>query len=303
MPDIFWKGKLSLPMRLMVNTSNIIAWVTGNARNTAAMKQRVKLGYEGTYSTDITKYDTVGTQHYNKIANQLLQGLDIQSKEAIDIGCGTGIVSLALLKEGAEKVTCGDISDYMLSQCKNKLASQGYQSLQVDFRTLDAEHMPFADSTFDLAVSSMVFGMILNKSIALGEILRTLRPSGLLAIATQGPEYYAEVIEAAFRVIPKRYVFGYRIEFFPLKEKQLQQMLTKAGFVDVKTRRLTWQDRFQKESEIYDFFTSTSSAWWYYKLPSDKIAEIANKTKRYLERKKINELTQDIVLATGRKPG
>jgi hypothetical protein len=57
MPTIFWTGKLSLPMMLVVNANNILAWLTGNARDTAAMKNRVRQGYDGAFSEHVIRYD------------------------------------------------------------------------------------------------------------------------------------------------------------------------------------------------------------------------------------------------------
>jgi hypothetical protein len=48
MPLVLWTGKLSVPMTVLVNCSNIIAFVIGNTRDTAVMKNRVKMGYDGT---------------------------------------------------------------------------------------------------------------------------------------------------------------------------------------------------------------------------------------------------------------
>ncbi len=50
-------------MKLMVNTNNLLAWILGNTRKTAAMKQRMKMGYEGQVSDSVSKYDEVGMQH------------------------------------------------------------------------------------------------------------------------------------------------------------------------------------------------------------------------------------------------
>jgi len=41
----------------MVDFSNVIAWITGNARDTGAINQQIKNGYNGTYTDDITRYD------------------------------------------------------------------------------------------------------------------------------------------------------------------------------------------------------------------------------------------------------
>jgi hypothetical protein len=39
MPDIFWTGKMSLPLKIMVNMGFALAWVTGNERNSTAMRE------------------------------------------------------------------------------------------------------------------------------------------------------------------------------------------------------------------------------------------------------------------------
>ncbi|MGZ3595633.1 MAG: 50S ribosomal protein L11 methyltransferase, partial [Syntrophales bacterium] len=108
MPTIFWTGKLSLPMRLMVNANNILAWLTGNAGNTAAMKERVRQGYEGAFSEHVTRYDELGMQFQTKAAAAQLEGMDLQDKDVLDVGCGTGVISLLALQKGAAKVVCGD---------------------------------------------------------------------------------------------------------------------------------------------------------------------------------------------------
>jgi hypothetical protein len=46
-PSVAWTGRLSLPVRLMVNASNLLAWLawaTGAAADTEAMKAHVRLG-------------------------------------------------------------------------------------------------------------------------------------------------------------------------------------------------------------------------------------------------------------------
>jgi hypothetical protein len=73
MPPIFWTGKLSPMMKFVVNLSNVIAWVTGNARDTAAMKQLIKMGYDGAVTATVTCYDELGSDHFRKISKALLR--------------------------------------------------------------------------------------------------------------------------------------------------------------------------------------------------------------------------------------
>jgi len=110
MATIFWTGKLSLQLQLMVNTSCLISWITGNAIDTSAMKQRVKNGYNAKFSNYVNRYDEFGLSHYSNISTKLLEGVDIRDKEVIDVGCGTGILSIFALKQGPAKMICGDVS-------------------------------------------------------------------------------------------------------------------------------------------------------------------------------------------------
>ena len=44
MPPILWTGKLSLSMKLIINTSNVLAWITGNTRDTTSHETTCKDG-------------------------------------------------------------------------------------------------------------------------------------------------------------------------------------------------------------------------------------------------------------------
>jgi len=285
-----------------MNFNNLLAWIIGNTRDTSIMKQRMKHGYEGKYSTDVTRYDELGLAHYTKIAGELLSIVDVQHKNVIDIGCGTGILSLLSLEKGALNIMCADISEYMLNNCRTKLSAHGYDSNKASFRVIDAEDLPFDDDMFDLAVSSMVLGLVPNQVQFISEMIRTVKPGGCIAVATHAPLYYAEVIDTALKHLPKRFVIGYRIEYWPLNEEQLKKIFLKAGLTDIKTRHVFWKEDFKSGNDLYDYFIATSSGWWYDKFPPDKIAEITDKTKLSLERKGIKQLAQDIVIAYGKKP-
>ncbi len=302
MPPVFWTGKLSLRMKWLANINCLLAWMTGNARDTAAMKKRMKLGYEGACSDHVTRYDELGLENYTKIATNLLEGVDLRGKEVLDVGCGTGILSLFAIKQGAARLTCGDLSEYMLGQCRKKIIAQGFSEERVDFRQLDAESLPYDDKSFDAVISGMLIGLVPNQEKVVTEMARVLRPKGTLAFSTHGPNYFWETSDATFRAIPKRYVIGYRIEYWPRKETEIRRMLAQAGLVNVQTRRVTWQDGFENGGKAYDFFSAVSASWWNAKLPPDKIEEISKKTRDYFEHNRVTQITHDIILAYGRKP-
>jgi len=302
MPSIFWTGKLSPTLKLLVNFSNALAWMTGSARNTAAMKQRTKIGYNGIITDDITRYDELGYEHYSTVSKALLKKTALQGKTVLDVGCGTGILSMLAFEHGATKVICGDLSEYMLIQCKKKADVLGYKPNQIVFQQLDAESLPFDSNFFDAVISGMTLGLIPNQDQVLFEMVRVLKPGGTLSISTHGPELYFEACEATFRALPKNIVLGYRVEFWPREEKEIFHMFSKAGLKNISTQRLTWKEHFNDGGKAYDFFASTSSAWWYSRVPSDKIESISQKVRAVFEQKRITEITTDVILAYGCKP-
>jgi len=290
-------------MKLMVNANNVLAWLTGNARDAAAMKDRVRQGYDATFSDDVTKYDELGAEFQTKAATAQLEAVDLQAKIVLDVGCGTGIISLLALQKGAAKVVCGDISNYMLEVARAKADRYSYGADRITFRQLDAESLPFEDASFDLVVSGMTLGLLPDPARAVAEMARVLRPGGLLSIGAHGPEHYWEACDASFRAISNRYVLGYRLEYWPRTEKEVRRLLAGAHLNDIRTRRLTWRNTFKTGGEAYDFFSAVSSNWWYAKVPPDKREKETIKTRDYFERKGVTTITDDIILAYGRTGG
>jgi len=209
MPAILWTGKLSWPMALMVNANNVLAWLTGNTRNTAAMKDRVRQGYNGTFSEHVTRYDELGMPFQTRAAIAQLEEMDLQGKNILDVGCGTGVMSLLALQKGAAKAVCSDISNYMLERARDKADQQGYGVDRIDFRQLDAESLPFEDASFDAVMTGMTLGLLPDQDKAIREMVRVLRPGGFLSAGAHGPEHYWEACDASFKSINKRYVLGY----------------------------------------------------------------------------------------------
>lgn len=62
-----------------------------------------------------------------------------ETLDVLDVGCGTGVLSL-LLSEIGHKVTGIDLSDGMLGRAKEKADDQ---SLRAEFRLDDAENLSF----------------------------------------------------------------------------------------------------------------------------------------------------------------
>jgi len=290
-------------MKLMVNANNILAWIGGNARDTVAMKNRIRQGYDAVFSEHVSKYDELGEELQTRAGAAQLEDLVLKGKVVLDVGCGSGILALLALRKGAARAVCGDISNFMLELAQAKANRQGYSPDQIVFRQLDAESLPFEDAGFDVVVTGMALGLLPEPEKALAEMVRVLRPGGVLSVGAHGPEHYWEACDASFRSINKRYVLGYRLEYWPRQEKEVRLFLSTAGLDDIHIRRLTWRNTFKTGGEAYDFFSAVSSNWWYAKVPPIKRKLLSEKTRDYFDRQGVTTITDDIILASGRKHG
>ncbi|MDF1561285.1 MAG: methyltransferase domain-containing protein [Bacteroidales bacterium] len=302
MRSLFWTGKLSLPVLLLVNANNLIAFLNGNSGNKTAMKERIKLGYEGAFSNHVTRYDSLAAEYQKKAAIAQLSGMDLKDKEIIDIGCGSGIISLLALEMGVRTAVCGDISEYMLKLAEENSRVAGYDSTRISFCQLDAESLPFEDNCFDAVITGMSFGLFPDQEKAVREMYRILKPGGLVSLGAHGPEHYWEAIDTNIRALDKRHVLGYRFEFWPRTERQIVKLMKTNGFRDIQTNRFIWRNLFSTPSDACDFFAAVSSNWWYAKIPEQKRDHEYDKVKQLFERRGIRRVTDDVIIGYGEKP-
>jgi SAM-dependent methyltransferase len=124
---------------------------------------------------------------------------------------------------------------------------------------VDTEALPYDDDSYDVVISGMVLELSPEPQKMINEMVRVVRPGGIVALSTHGTNHYTEALDACFRAATKRYVLGYRIEYWPMEETKLKQLFSRAKLVDVATRRITWQDDFGTGDNAYGFTVSTSS--------------------------------------------
>ena len=152
--------------------------------------------------------------------------------DALDIGCGTGFLSLELWARG-HRVTGVDFAPAMLDRARAKAAERG---ASIGFEEADAEALPFAAASFDLAVSRHLLWTLPDPEAAIDEWVRILRPGGRLVVvdgqadlgARPGPQVDAR-LSAEYAGI------GDRLPFLGGRSKQeIERLFAEHGLVDVK---------------------------------------------------------------------
>jgi ubiquinone/menaquinone biosynthesis C-methylase UbiE len=109
----------------------------------------------------------------------------------LEIGCGSGAftVDVARAVGSSGEVYAFDIQNDMLEQLKRKLGKAENRDVKnVKLVLGDAHKLPFRNNFFDLVYLVTVLQEIPDKSHALSEIRRVLRPGGILAVTELLPD-------------------------------------------------------------------------------------------------------------------
>jgi SAM-dependent methyltransferase len=102
----------------------------------------------------------------------------------LDVGCGTGVVAITAQRRGA-KVTGLDLTPELLKRAQENAA---VADADVEWHEGDVESLPFVDGAFDVVLSQFGHMFAPRPEIATREMLRVLRPGGLIAFSTWPPE-------------------------------------------------------------------------------------------------------------------
>lgn len=106
------------------------------------------------------------------------------NNKVLDVGCGTGVVAITAARCGAE--VCGsDLTPELIERAKenSKIAQ-----LNVDFKIADVEDLPYNNNQFDIVLSQFGHMFAPRPIIAIDEMLRVLKPGGIIAFSTWPPE-------------------------------------------------------------------------------------------------------------------
>ena len=102
----------------------------------------------------------------------------LQSVRALDVGCGRADFLNWLRDRGARVANLHGVD-----VLEDRIAAAHQLHPELDLRCLDARHLPFADSSFDLVICRTIFSSILESGAARAvaeEIQRVLAPHGVV---------------------------------------------------------------------------------------------------------------------------
>ncbi len=136
-----------------------------------ARKLELKRRYGETASMYERRYEQIQREKYEIVTENLPR-----VSKVLDLGCGTGML-LSELARRNEFVVGIDSSSEMLELVRKR---RGSAALVL----ADADHLPFADHSFDAVVSVTLLQNMPNPATTVREVARVAKPGGIVIMTT-----------------------------------------------------------------------------------------------------------------------
>jgi ubiquinone/menaquinone biosynthesis C-methylase UbiE len=150
----------------------------------------------------------------------------------LDVACGTGV----LAREGAVRVGAEGLVAGVDPGC-GMLAVARELAPQVEWKEGTAESLPYSEQYFDAVVCQFGLMFFTDRSQALSEMIRVLRPGGKLAVAVwdslENSEAYPLEVELLERLAGVSAANALRAPFVLGDKEQLAAMFEEAGLESV----------------------------------------------------------------------
>jgi ubiquinone/menaquinone biosynthesis C-methylase UbiE len=174
----------------------------------------------------------------------------------LDVACGRG----AVLFPAAERVGPGghvigiDLADGMARETGLEIERRGLK--QAEARQMDAEHLTFLDSSFDLVLCGFSLQFFPHLARALSEFRRVLKPGGQITVTTWGADderwdWYANLRKAHGAVLK----LGSQSLDTP---EEIQRWFSEAGFVNIQIHTKEMDMIYREEEEWWNVEWSIS---------------------------------------------
>lgn len=166
-----------------------------------------------------------------------------EGKRVLDVACGTGALTIQAAKAVEPDGTAVglDLNPGMLAVARRKAP-------HIDWRQAPAEKLPFASASFDAVVSQFGLMFFQDRTAALEEMWRVLRPGGRLAIAVwdslENAPGYSAVTSLLARLFGNRIADLLRAPYSLGDMQMLEDLLLDSAILSPKVMRLAGQARF-----------------------------------------------------------
>jgi SAM-dependent methyltransferase len=129
------------------------------------------------FAAPAERYDRFMGRYTTTLAVALADAAGVAAgMHVLDVGCGPGGLTRELVaRVGAADVAAIDPAPQFVAACRERNPG-------ADVREGGAEELPWADGTFDAALSSLVIGFMRDPDRGVREMARVTRPGGTVAV-------------------------------------------------------------------------------------------------------------------------
>lgn len=133
----------------------------------------------------VSTLPTAAVDSYCGVGNPFSLGSIHEGEAVLDIGCGGGLDTMVAASMVGPKgrVVGIDMSPEMIERAKKNLGEAFLENVSV--HEASADHLPFPDDSFDVVISNGVINLVPDKTKAMTDVFRVLKPGGRLMIADQ----------------------------------------------------------------------------------------------------------------------
>lgn len=134
------------------------------------------------------------------VGESLCEAVDLESdSRVLDVACGNGNAALAAARRWG-RVTGLDYVPALLERAAERARAE---RLELQLIEGDAEHLPFEDGAFDVALSTFGVMFAPDQGQAARELMRVVKPGGKIGLANWTPEgFVGRMLKTVGRHVP-----------------------------------------------------------------------------------------------------
>ncbi len=138
----------------------------------------------------------------------------------LELGCGAGTLWLENLERlpAGWEVTLSDFSAGMVDEASRNLGKHA----QFQFKVIDVQSIPYESEIFDAVIANHMLYHVPDKSAALAEIWRALKPAGRFYASTGGKRHLGEIADLLSKFDLELSFWGNRTDSFLLENGEVQ---------------------------------------------------------------------------------
>lgn len=192
------------------------------------------------------------------------------ASHVLDIGCGTGQLTIPLQQQTGAKIYGLDLSPEMLKQAARKKGATG-----VSLSLGDAQDIPFLDGFFDCTLMALMLQHVGDKSKAIAEMFRVLKAGGRSIIWTLSHQQIRSFfLNTFFPSLPS--IDLKRFPSIPMIRTQMKA----SGYRETWVRTIAYSSRIATKTcldKVYNKYISTLAL-----IPKKEFASGVEELKRRL---------------------